>query len=85
MHLPLAPTFFPTVLKCPKVAGAKAPIAAVLKSPLDLEYMVSILNFSYLGIEVATKNVITVSFERFETFSRTEFPDFECFVITGTN
>ena len=43
------------------------------------------LNFSYLGIEVATKNVITVSFERFETFSRTEFPDFECFVITGTN
>ena len=41
--------------------------------------------FSYLGIEVATKNVITVSFERFETFSRTEFPDFECFVITGTN
>ena len=48
----LAPAFFPTVLKCPKIAGAnslffkiagaKAPIAPVLNTPLSCALVVSI-------------------------------------------
>ena len=37
----------------------------------------------YLWIKVATKDVIAVSLECFEALARAQFPNFECFVITG--